>query len=416
MLQQVFLTPAAGVLEVQIDIVPGALVAGAFARSLDEDGDRALSPREMAGLTGALRAASVVRLDERTEKLTITSVDHPAYDLLEAGGGTITVRATAPLPAESRQVVFHNDYRPGQPSVVQMSVTTKRDAPLTPGEISHDDLGRGITVALTPSAPSAAPVVTTPPASVTLQERAFGALRDPLTSPWALLVLIGVCALLGAFHALTPGHGKAMLAAYLVGSRGTAGQAVLLGLVVTVTHTASVLILGAAALIAGRHVLPGVLMPSLEVAAGVIVLILGLRVTRDRWRQRGFAGRHHHHDHRPGRGSLAAMGASGGLLPCPEALGILILAVGLNRTALGLGMILAFSAGLAAVLVGLGLALVLGARAGLAGRAFAKLGRPSLFGRLPLMSAAVVVALGVVMTATGVMSFTEAGALAFPGR
>ncbi|MFF5078152.1 hypothetical protein ACFY36_13960 [Actinoplanes sp. NPDC000266] len=404
-LQQVYLTPAVGVLDVQIDIVPGALVAGAFARSLDEDGDRALSPRETAGHTGALRAASVVRVDDRTEKLTITSVAYPAYDLLEAGGGTITVRATAPLPAGSRKVVFHNDYRPGQPSVVQMSVTTERGAPLAPGEISHDDLGRGITVALTPSAPSAAPVVATPD-PVTLQERAFGALRDPLGSPWALLVLIGVCALLGAFHALTPGHGKAMLAAYLVGRKGTPAQAVFLGLVVTVTHTASVLILGTAALVAGRHVLPGVLMPSLEVVAGLIVLILGLRVARDRWRQRGRHQHHHHH----GRGSLAAMGVSGGLLPCPEALGILILAVGLNRTALGLGMIVAFSAGLAAVLVGLGLAVVLGG-------SFVRRPRAtSLFGRLPLVSAVVVVALGVVMTATGVMSFTEGDALAFLRR
>ncbi|XVU29885.1 hypothetical protein ACQPZJ_23195 [Actinoplanes sp. CA-054009] len=407
-LQQVYLTPAAGVLEVEIDIVPGALVSAAFARSLDEDGDRTLSPREMAGHTGALRAASGVRVDERTEKLTVTSVSYPAYDLLEAGGGTITVRATAPLPAGSRKVAFQNDYQPGQPSVVQMSVTTKPGAPLAPGEIGHGDLGRRITVALTPStAPSAAPApMAIAPESVTLQDRALAALRDPLGSPWALLVLIGVCALLGALHALTPGHGKAMLAAYLVGRKGTAAQAVFLGLVITVTHTASVLILGTAALIAGRHVLPGVLMPSLEVTAGLIVLILGLRVAWNRWRHRAHDHQHHHE----GRGSLAAMGISGGLLPCPEALGILILAVGLNRTALGLGMIAAFSAGLATVLVGLGLALVLGHRA------VRKPRLTPLLGRLPLVSAAVVVVLGVVMTASGVLSFTEADALAFLGR
>ncbi|GAA0469643.1 hypothetical protein Ade02nite_32640 [Paractinoplanes deccanensis] len=467
-LQQVYVTPAAGVLEVQIDIVPGALVAGAFARSVDTDGDRALSAGETAAHTETLRATSAVRVDGRAEPLTITSAAYPAYDLLAAGGGTISVRGTAPLPAASRQVTVRDGYRPGQPTSVQMSVTLARGAALAPSDIHHGESGRSITVDLAPPAVSTAVEA---PAAPGLKDRAFAALRSPLASPWALLVLLAVCALLGAFHALTPGHGKAMLAAYLVGSKGTRRQALFLGLVITVTHTASVVVLGAAVLLAGRHVLPDVLVPSLELAAGLIVLILGLRVVRHRWSHRasrhadtharagahghihehahthehghphgrgddghgahghphgdgdhghphgdGDHGHQHGHHHGPllgrrsgpgaGRGALAALGVSGGLLPCPEALGILILAAGLNRTALGLGMIAAFSAGLAAVLVALGLVLVSGARA------IKKPGPASLAARLPLVSAAVVVVLGLVMTVSGAAHFAEAGALA----
>lgn len=94
------------------------------------------------------------------------------------------------------------------------------------------------------------------------------------------------------------------------------------------------------------------------------------------------------------------MGMSGGMIPCPEALSILVLAVGLHRTALGLGVIVAFSAGLAALLVGLGLFLV-------TVRGALQRVRPSgdsvLVTRLPLLSAAVVVVLGAVMTSTAVI-------------
>jgi nickel/cobalt exporter len=97
---------------------------------------------------------------------------------------------------------------------------------------------------------------------------------------------------------------------------------------------------------------------------------------------------------------LAAMGAAGGIIPCPEALGVLILAAGLNRTALGLAMIVAFSAGLAAVLIALGLALVTARDRITAARPPAD---SPLLTRLPLLSAALVTILGVIMTATGLL-------------
>jgi ABC-type nickel/cobalt efflux system permease component RcnA len=251
------------------------------------------------------------------------------------------------------------------------------------------------------------------------------ALRHPLTSPWTLLALVGACCLLGALHALTPGHGKTLLAAYLVGDRGTPRQAVTLGTVITFTHTAAVFALGGAVLLAGDRAVPGAVVPVLTVVAGVVVLVLGVRLVRRRWRTAPSAHDHHHDDHGhthdehshdehghghgsvvtrpPSLRSLATVGLSAGMIPCPEALSVLLLAVGLHRTGLGLVMIVAFSVGLAAVLVGLGLLLVTAAPV-LSRVADRRSGWVTA--RLPLLSAVVVAILGGAMTVTGIGALT----------
>src|SRR3954464_15125234 len=125
----------------------------------------------------------------------------------------------------------------------------------------------------------------------------------------------------GALHALSPGHGKTMVAAYLVGTRGTARQAMLLGATVTVTHTIGVFALGLVTLALSDYVLPEDLYPWLNLVAGGMVVAVGLGVLRSRVR----GARHHHHHHHEydhaheltNRG-LLAMGASAGLLPCPS--------------------------------------------------------------------------------------------------
>ena len=190
----------------------------------------------------------------------------------------------------------------------------------------------------------------------------------------------------GALHALTPGHGKTLLAAYLVGDRGTPAQAVALGVVIAFSHTAAVLGVGAAVLAAGTYVVPGVVVPVLTVVAGVVVLVLGLRLVRRRWS--GLRSGEHLRDHGPGHGHGPG-----------HADGALLLAIGLNRTGLGMVMIFAFSVGLAAVLVGLGILLVTAAP--VVSR-FAGRGAGRVTARLPLVSAVVVAVLGGVMTATGV--------------
>jgi nickel/cobalt transporter (NicO) family protein len=229
---------------------------------------------------------------------------------------------------------------------------------------------------------------------------------------------LGLSALLGGLHALTPGHGKTLVAAYLIGSRGTVGHAAALGGIVTLTHTASVIAVGLLALLAGQYILPDVLVPALEVGAGLLVVALGLRLVRARWRTRGSHlhhhhdhDHHHHHDHghhhhhvpdsvRPG--DLIAMGVSGGLVPCPEALGVMLIAIGIGQIGLGLALIVAFSFGLAAVLIAIGILLVR-----CKSRWLDRLGKPgSAWQRLlPLFSAAVVTLLGVGIVLKGLLAY-----------
>jgi ABC-type nickel/cobalt efflux system permease component RcnA len=391
-LQQIYLGPAAGTLNVEVVLTPGAMVAAGYTAGIDIDRDGTFGPAETAAhMTTVARSLSLT-VDGAPVPLTVTGSSYPDRKLLAVGGSAISLYATAPLPPGAERIEFRDAYRPYQKTAVQMSVTGPA------GEIIRRDRGRTLAVELAPPA-QAAPA----PAPAPARNPALAALREPLTSPWAFLALIAICALLGALHALTPGHGKAFLAAYLVGTKGTPRQAIALGGMITVTHTSSVLVLGVAALVAGHYVLPGVLVPAVELVAGAVVLMLGVRIVRRRWRARHD---HHEHEHRRPRGwrEVAAAGLSGGLVPCPEALGILILAVGLHRTAVGLAMIVAFSLGLAAVVVGLGLVLVT-ARDAFAGLRPAR--NPVLLSRLPLVSAAVVVLLGVAMTVTGMAGVVE---------
>src|SRR5215218_3235134 len=186
----------------------------------------------------------------------------------------------------------------------------------------------------------------------------------------------------GAAHALTPGHGKAVVAAYLIGARGTARHAGILGLTVTLTHTAGVFVLGAVTLYLSRYILPEVLYPWLSVASGLLVVLIGLALlyrrldTMSHDRKAGHPhGEHSHdhhahshsghtHDHPPVDGSkitwrgLMVLGVSGGLVPCPAALVLLLGAISLGRLGFGMVLVVAFSAGLAIVLTGIGLLMI----------------------------------------------------------
>ncbi|MFI7709387.1 hypothetical protein [Nonomuraea sp. NPDC049480] len=382
-IQQTYLTPTGSQLAIQLDLTPGVLVAPAFAQTIDTNGNHTLSTTETTAHADQVTSKLALRVDGRAVPLTITKRTYPAYDLLAAAGGAVTLDLTADLPSGTRNIVFTNNYNPGR-TTVQMDVLVAAADPAPLDTIAHADEGRTITLALAQTGASAsasrpAPEKTTA-APAPNGAAMFRALRTPLTSPWALLALISTCALLGAFHALTPGHGKTLLASYLVGAQSTPKQAVTLGVVITVTHTAAVVALGTAVLAAGRFIVPAVIVPALEATTGIVVLVLGARLILRRRRHHDHHhdhGDHHHPEHHhhdsPGRTLLApavehqhappavpstlrgiaAMGVAGGIIPCPEALSVLLLAIGLNRTALGLTMIVAFSVGLAAVLVGL---------------------------------------------------------------
>jgi ABC-type nickel/cobalt efflux system permease component RcnA len=204
----------------------------------------------------------------------------------------------------------------------------------------------------------------------------------------------------GALHALEPGHGKTIVAAYLVGSRGTAKHAVLLGLVVTAAHTAGVYLLGAVTLYASRYIVPDQLYPWLGAISGLSIAGLGVFIFLRHLT--GESGEHSHspgekHGHwflsmvRPaspsavvatqpassGTGSirsragerplslrqLCMLGITGGIVPCPAALVVLLSAFSLHRIGFGLYLITAFSSGLAMVLVTIGLVMVYAKRA-----------------------------------------------------
>jgi nickel/cobalt exporter len=261
-----------------------------------------------------------------------------------------------------------------------------------------------------------------------LLARAAATPARPLSALAALLSAL----LLGAMHALSPGHGKTIVGAYLAGSRGTARHALFLGLVVTVVHTAGVFALGLATLFASRYVVPERVYPWLSLVSGVLVFGLGVSLVRARWPSaRRAAGVHHHgaagHSHGWGSHShvilgtdgapitwrsLLALGVSGGLLPCPSALVVMLGAIALHQVAFGLVLILAFSAGLGSTLVALGLVVVsfgqLGRRlsrrrslawlaGGPSGSRWTPLGR--IVRLLPATSAAVVAGAGLLLSA-----------------
>lgn len=233
--------------------------------------------------------------------------------------------------------------------------------------------------------------------------------RGDLT-PGLVLVALLLAAFWGAVHALTPGHGKALVAGYLVGARGTPQHAFVLGATVTVTHTIGVFALGVVTLALSRFVVPEQLYPWLTLISGVLVVLVGCSVLRVRLRGRTRAvaahhhhghgrdhdhehGHHHHHDVPTSRG-IVGVGVAAGLLPCPSALVVLLGAIAVHRVAFGLALIVAFSVGLAVTITAIGLVAVL------ARRAFSRVTLDGpLVRSLPAVSAAAILLVGLVITA-----------------
>jgi ABC-type nickel/cobalt efflux system permease component RcnA len=274
-----------------------------------------------------------------------------------------------------------------------------------------------------PDVPGAAPLALVPSRQET-PRNAFTALVATPRLGLSVVLLALVTALgVGALHALEPGHGKTVVAAYLVGSRGTAWHAVFLGLVVTASHTAGVFLLGLVTLYASRVIVPERIYPWLGAASGFTIAGLGVWLFLRRYAggaahgghardhhhgddhghahgelaRHGPGGLHHHHHHatdRPGSlRELFALGLTGGIVPCPAALVVLLSALALRRIGFGLVLIVAFSVGLAAVLIAIGLVMVY------ARRFMSRVqGNGPLVTRwLPLTSAAVITLLGMVI-------------------
>jgi ABC-type nickel/cobalt efflux system permease component RcnA len=228
-----------------------------------------------------------------------------------------------------------------------------------------------------------------------------GLFADAASGQGVLLLLLAAAFGWGALHALSPGHGKTMVAAYLVGTRGTKRDAVLLGATVTITHTIGVFALGLVTLGLSQYVLPEDLYPWLTLLSGLMVVIIGAAVLRSRLRSAHSHthphthGHSHSHDH--SRRSVLSMGAAAGLIPCPSALVVLLAAIAQHEVALGMLLIVAFSLGLAGTLTLLGLA-VIHARRFMPPRIAAS----RLAAVMPALSALLVIAVGFVLAAKAV--------------
>lgn len=302
--------------------------------------------------------------------------------------------------------------------------------------------------AVTPASPQPSPVV-----PMQLEANRQGTARDRFTEAWCRMMSPGTAMSLwflltaalismglGALHAMEPGHGKTIVAAYLVGSKGTARHAFLLGLIVTVAHTASVFALGAITLYASRYILPEQLYPWLGLLSGLTIAALGGYMFLRRW-----TGEEMEHAHTGGEmyvhwfsskgkqpasmdpfappettlqsGAAAAassstktlsllqlftLGITGGIIPCPAALVVLLSAIALHRIHLGFFLITCFSVGLAAVLISFGFLMVYARRF---------MGRWQMDGPwtrrwLPVASAAIMTILGV---AIAIRAFATTG-------
>jgi ABC-type nickel/cobalt efflux system permease component RcnA len=268
-------------------------------------------------------------------------------------------------------------------------------------------------------------------------------LLEEITLP-TLLLALAVAVVWGAMHALTPGHGKTIVGAYLVGTRGTWKHALYLGLTTTITHTLGVFALGLITLFAAQYIVPETLYPWMSLLSGLFVVGIGLNLVLSRWKSSGikFAifnraehplepvfehshtqssdrshkyvlaasqGSAHVHTHSHGHAhydhtheghshmppeeitwrSLLALGISGGLVPCPSALVVLLGAIALNKIGFGLILVFAFSVGLAGALTATGLLFIY------AGKLFSRFpSQGRIIGLVPVLSALFVTAIG----------------------
>ena len=285
---------------------------------------------------------------------------------------------------------------------------------------------RAASARFAPGDEAAAPSLTRPseagsPRSSPASEGGFARLVEEQELTFGVVALsLLVAVFWGAAHALTPGHGKAIVTAYLVGTRGRPRDALLLGGIVTVTHTIGVFALGFVTLALSEFIVPEDLYPWLNLVSALLVVVVGLAVFRQRILTALSPARHHHNGnghhhghghhhhegmtdeeharaHLPEQGSgtrgLVAVGVSGGLIPCPTALVVLLAAISLHRVAFGLVLIVAFSIGLAAVVSAIGL-LAIGAR-----QTFNRVSFDGpLVRALPTVSALVILVVGAAMT------------------
>ncbi len=419
-------------LQIKWEIKPGPMLTSYLWYEADADQDETLSQQEADEWGRARAALLTATLDDQPLPLLMESAQMPAdLQKFQAGEEFITFTLSAELPKKSSDIqrLVLNNGMEQKTSINWFYLSATEDtAFLFPSQknnmITIDIVQNRALVAdqsklLTqwdsgaPSLPvggqkdivtQTAEQVVPELAKRTPQEILLDLVRAKEFSVSFYIFALGISLALGALHALTPGHGKTVVAAYLVGSRGTAWHAVVLGSVVTLTHTGSVFLLGIITLAASQYILPTSIIPALEIVSGLMIVGLGFYLlwqrflvlkgknfnTKDTKYTKGKKGfdflgsslvpvvsfvfkkgsSKNYHNHGDGQlhshdvpesitwRSLITLGISGGLVPCPDAIAILLVAIAINRIFLGLALIISFSLGLAIVLIVIGLLMV----------------------------------------------------------
>lgn len=431
--QVTFITLAPDRISLIVELYPGILVAPQILAMIDLDQDDLISEEESQAYLDLFLQDITFEVDGTPLVLAATQSEFAAPLDIRGGIGVIRFNLQADLPADHRgghQFFYRNNHRPDI-SVYIVSAVSGDPNWVQIGQKEPDVLQASLRLDYTineampavAGADQALDEIDLPGGVSAGQELIVDYLYDPDLSPFLIMVLLGLSIFLGGVHALTPGHGKTLVAAYLIGSRGTIRHAIFLGSIVTFTHTASVIGIGLLALLASQFIVPDILVPALEILAGLLVVYLGMQLLWSRWQAYHQGKDHHHshvhahphehedHDHDASHhhhipeqvkvSDLLTLGISGGLVPCPEALTTMIIAIGLNRILLGLSTVVAFSFGLAAVLIILGILLVrmrwLLDRVSQAGGRWQTL--------LPLLSAGIVTLLGLGILVKGLMPY-----------
>ncbi len=429
--------------------------------TLEHGQEGAVTASEQAGYLAAraaqLASGVTLAVNGTPEALALTG---SSLRLSPGAGGLETLKVTldwlAATPSGTRTVTWEDRNYPSRTGWKEIVAVGGAGTVLQDASVSGIDRSRGLSIyprdiippqdttahftAVPGTAAAASPFpeeAATPTRDATPRDLFTQAIARRDLTPGMVLAGLLIALVFGAFHALSPGHGKTMVAAYLVGSRGTARHAVLLGLIVTITHTLGVFALGLVTLFASRYIVPEKLYPVLSVVSGLAVFGVGvwLLVSRLHGLPTGHAHSHSHghpHDHRDapdeihlhthedghthshGDGhthshgfgshshavpegpitlrSLLALGVSGGIVPCPSALVVLLAAVALHRIVYGMVLITAFSIGLASVLIVIGL-LVVSTR-----HWFERFpAGEGVLRRLPVVSAAAITLIGVML-------------------
>ena len=308
-------------------------------------------------------------------------------EIVVVGNAAVLRDSSVPATDLSKELTVY----PSDPSIAPLQVTEARFT-LFQGRENREEGREGNQSSINLSFPNTQHSTPNTPFDSFTQSIA----AERLTPALMLLALLSAFGF-GALHALSPGHGKTMVAAYLIGTKGTAWHAILLGLVVTLTHTVGVFALGLITLSASRYIVPERLYPVISGMSGLAVAGMGagllwhrLRIWRSEVSERASESEEREHAeavHNTGatlssnntdtaedefymqrRSSgpmplrtLIGLGITGGALPCPSALVVMLSAIALHRIGFGLLLIVSFSLGLAVVLTVLGL-LVMRAR------------------------------------------------------